>query len=66
MVKAHQLYQHCEQTTADDTAYSYTAAYSEIENMADGDQGDAATPNEPGPNNPEQLQSSGRPLRSPC
>ena len=55
MVKAHQLYQHYEQRTADDAAYSYTATYLEIENMADGDQGDAATPKELGPKNPEQA-----------
>ena len=36
-------------------AYSYTAAYLEIENMADGDQGDAATPKELSPNIPGQA-----------
>ena len=55
MVKAHQLYQLYKKTTAEDTAYSYTATYLEIENMADGDQGDAAIPKEPGSNNPEQA-----------
>ena len=55
MVKVHRLYQCYEQTRADDMAYSYTATYLEIENMADGDQGDAASFKEPGPNNHEEA-----------
>ena len=51
IVKAHWLYQHYKQTTADNTACSYTVAYLEIESMAD--QGDAKASKELDPNNPE-------------
>ena len=55
LVRVHRLYHQYEQTTTDDTTYAYTAAYLEIDSMADNDTAGTSASKEPGTNNPVQV-----------
>ena len=58
IVKAHQIYNHYQEMTADDSTYSYVVTSQDLDEMAEAEpMGATAAAKELGPNNPEQAKA---------